>query len=273
MKNEPMTRPSEAVLTPGLLATAALAHTAAAPGRLPTQDELPYSDGEPMESEPHVYQIPLLVETLKLHWAERDDFFAGGNMFVYFSEAQVKHNDFRGPDFFVVMGVKNTRPRKSWVRWEEGKVPDLVIEFLSESTAAFDRGEKKRIYQDDMKVQEYFYFDLFSDEFAGFARHAGVYQPLRPDQRGRLSSAVTGLALRRWQGEYLGVTANWLRWETLDGHLLPTNYERAEQADGRAEQERVRAEQERARAEQATERAEQLAARLSELGVDSATLD
>lgn len=244
--SEPITRQYTEPAVTGALAVAGLAARRTESVRLPTQDELPYDDGEPMESERHFYQIMLLIETLKLHWAGRDDFFAGGNMFVYFSPAQIKKNDFRGPDFFVALDVDGKRERKSWVVWEEGKQPDLVIEFLSESTAVFDRDGKKRIYQDKMQVPEYFYVDPFSDELAGFRLEKNVYVPLMPDERGRLFSRVTGLALTRWKGEYMGVTgdAEWLRWETLDGTLLPTGKERAEL----------------------------LAAKLCELGIDPATL-
>ncbi|PSB06179.1 hypothetical protein C7B76_30075, partial [filamentous cyanobacterium CCP2] len=58
-------------------------------------------------------------------------------------------------------------------------------------------------------------------------------------------------------GSYLGVEATWLRWAMLDGTLLPTGAELAEQERQRAEQERQRAEQERQRAEQERQRAEQ----------------
>ncbi|MGH9803325.1 MAG: Uma2 family endonuclease [Blastocatellia bacterium] len=297
--SEPIVRTAEAV-APGLYIPSSLAEIDPSSPVPPTQDELPYYDGEPLESERHFYQIILLIETLKLHWADRDDFFAGGNMFVYFSTAQVKKNDFRGPDFFVATGVDGKRERKSWVVWEEGKSPDLVIEFLSESTAAFDRGEKKKIYHDKMRVPEYFYYDPFTGELAGFITNGFEYKPMTPDQRGRLISPIIGLALVRWEGEFLGVYGEWLRLETIEGELLPTKEEvvqqarqiaerereNAEQERERAEQERERAEQERERAEQADERAEQayerveeereraerLAAKLRELGVDPATL-
>lgn len=32
---------------------------------------------------------------------------------------------------------------KSWVVWQEGKAPDLVIELLSDSTASYDKNQKK----------------------------------------------------------------------------------------------------------------------------------
>src|SRR5262249_3419950 len=106
----------------------------------PGEDELPSDDGEPMETNEHRLQMVLLIQSLKEAWARREDFFIGGNMFVYFSETQVTHNDFRGPDVFVVLGTSR-RSRKSWVAWgEQGKLPDVVIELLSFRTRHVDRG-------------------------------------------------------------------------------------------------------------------------------------
>jgi Uma2 family endonuclease len=195
--------------------------------RAPTEDELPSDDGIPMETQRHVLQLQLLMDPLLLHWAERQDVFVGGNMFVYFSPEQVRNRDFRGPDFFVVLNVPR-REHKSWVVWQEGKGPDVVIELLSESTAAMDKGEKKQIYQECLRVPEYFWFDPFSAELAGFALQEGVYQPLVPDAQERLVSQRVGLALVRWEGAYQGVSARWLRWATLEGPLLPTGPELAE---------------------------------------------
>ena len=56
-----------------------------------------------------------------------------------------------------------------------------------------------------------------------------------------------GLALQRWQGNYKGIDATWLRWATLEGELLPTP----------EEQERLRADSERLRAEQAESQLQQ----------------
>jgi Uma2 family endonuclease len=223
--------------------------------RLPTEDDLPYSDGMPMESQRHVLQLQLLMQSLQLHWAERNDVFIGGNMFVYFSAEQVKDKDFRGPDFFVVLNVPR-RERKSWVVWQEGKGPDLVIELLSESTAAVDRGEKKQVCQDRLRVPEYFLYDPMRGELTGFVLSNRKYRPLEPDAGGHVYSAVLELSLARWEGVYEGVEASWLRFALADGSLLPTPQERAEQEHERAEQEHERAEQEHERAEQEHERAE-----------------
>jgi len=237
--------------------------------RLPTEDDLPYDDGRPMETQRHVLQLMLLQETLQYHWRHRNDVYIGANMFVYYSLPQAElvtwelayefgerkdpppeARAFRGPDFFVVLGVEK-RERKSWVVWQEGKAPDVVIELLSASTAKVDKGKKKRIYQNELRVPEYFWYDPFSGELAGFKLHEGVYEPIPPDERGRLISRQLELALVRWEGVYKDVEACWLRWETLEGELLPTTAEVAEEERRRAEEERRRAEEERRRAEEA----------------------
>jgi Uma2 family endonuclease len=187
----------------------------------PTEDELPYDDGMPMETQRHALQMQLLIDPLRLYWTERQDVFVGGNMFVYFSLEQVRYQDFRGPDFFAVLDVPK-RERKSWVVWQEGKGPDVVVELLSESTAAQDKGEKKIIYQNRLRVPEYFWFDPFSGEWAGFVLQSGEYTAIAEDSQGRLVSQLLGLALVRWQGVYQDIEAYWLRWVTLEGMLLPT---------------------------------------------------
>jgi Uma2 family endonuclease len=199
----------------------------------PTQDELPYDDGVPMESERHRWQADLLITALAPWLAQRPDGgYVGGNLFLYFNLAQVRNQDFRGPDVFVVLDVPRGE-RKSWVVWEEGKGPDVVIELLSESTASQDKHRKRLIYQNQLRVPEYFWFDPFdAEDWAGFALRNKVYEPLSRDAQGRLISDCLGLALVQWTGSYRGITATWLRWATLDNQLLLTA---EEQAEGRAE--------------------------------------
>ena len=71
----------------------------------------------------------------------------------HYSLAQVKNREFMGPDVFAVVGVPKGE-RKSWVVWEEGKGPDVVIELLSESTAEYDKTEKKRLYEVQLLLRE-----------------------------------------------------------------------------------------------------------------------
>ena len=223
----------------------------------PTQAELPYDDGIPMESPRHKAQMDLLIDSLLPKLAERTDGFVGGNMFVYFSLAQVKNQDFRGPDFFAVLEVPKGE-RRSWVVWEEGKAPDVVIELLSDSTAEQDKNEKKLIYQNQLRVSEYFWFDPFKpNDWAGFFLQKGVYQPLVPDDQNQLVSQSLGLALQRWQGSYKGIDATWLRWATLKGELLPTS----------EEQERLRAESAESQLQQLQSQLQQTARNLLQAGM------
>ena len=232
----------------------------------PTQDELPYDDGEPMETGRHRQQMELLIETLQPWLQARGDGYVAGNMFVYYSLAQVRRQDFKGPDVFVVLDVPQ-HERKSWVVWEEGKPPDVVIELLSESTAEADKTTKKRIYESRMRVAEYFWFDPFdSDDWAGFRLQGEHYEPLESGGDDRLPCRALGLTLTRWRGLYQGVEAVWLRWTDLDGMLLSTAEERTREAESRAEQAE-------SRAEQAETRAQRLAARLRELGMDPDEMD
>jgi Uma2 family endonuclease len=238
----------------------------------PTEDELPYDDGMPMESARHVMQLQLLMDPLRVFWADRQDGYVAGNMFVYFSLEQVRNQDFRGPDFFAVLGVPR-RERKSWVVWQEGKGPDVVIELLSESTAAIDKGEKKLVYQDRLRVPEYFWFDPFSAEWAGFALHKGVYETIPEDEQGRLSSKQLALTLMRWQGTYHDVEARWLRWATLAGELLPTPQEIAAQERQHANEVQQRADQVQQRADEAQQRADEAQQRADEAQQRAAELE
>ncbi len=220
----------------------------------PRGEDLPHTDGEPMETWRHVEQMTLLITVLNDAWRDRDDVFVGGNMFVYFSELQAKNNDFRGPDVFVVMDTVK-KERKSWVVWEEeGRTPDVVIELLSESTERVDRGEKMHIYAKLMRVAEYYLFDPFTGVLEGYAIDPSTrtYRRRALDDQGRLASPVTGLMLGVVSGPSSGVEADWLRWLTADGQVVPTGQER----------EAARAEREEARAEEALRRVAELEAQL-----------
>ncbi len=160
-----------------------------------------YSDEPPLESYQHLTQLILLLTCLEWYWKDRNDFFAAGNLTVYYSPQQLKSVDFRGSDLFVVLDTER-KPRKSWVVWDEaGKYPNVIIELLSKSTAKTDRGLKKQIYQDTFRTPEYFWFDpsLDRSEFAGFALIRGSYEPMQPNEQGWFWSQQLQLFLGVWE--------------------------------------------------------------------------
>ena len=153
------------------------------------------SDESPMETELHLRQLMLLIQSLELLWKDRQDFYAFGNLTIYYSPNQRKSEYFRGPDFFVVLGVAR-KPRKSWVVWEEeGKYPHVIIEILSDSTAETDRGLKKEIYQETFRTPNYFWFDPNSLEFKGFQLMVGKYEEIAANEQGWLWSQQLELFL------------------------------------------------------------------------------
>lgn len=201
-----------------------------------------YSDEPPLETELHLRQMVLLIQCLEWWWRNREDFYACGNLTIYYSPQQRKSEHFRGPDFFVVLGT-NRKPRKSWVVWEEeGKYPNVIVEVLSATTATTDRGLKKQIYQDIFRTPEYFWFDPNTLEVKGFQLVRGNYHDLQSNEESWLWSEQLEL--------FLGIYNSKLRFFTPEGQLIPTPEEMAIQEQQRAEQEQQRAEQERQRAEQ-----------------------
>ncbi len=224
----------------------------------PRADELPCDDGEPMETERHVRQMVLLIQSLEDAWRDRQDFYVGGNMFLYFSLRQTKQNDFRGPDVFVVLDTVK-RERRAWVVWEEdGRVPNVIIELLSEKTEAADRGEKMRIYGSVLRVPEYFLFDPLIGTLEGYRLEVGSgrYARVAPDETGQVPCQQLGLRL--------GVVDGWLRWLTPQGELLPSPVERADANARLAAEQAERAAEYARQAAANAERVRELEARLGE---------
>lgn len=204
------------------------------------------SDEPPLETYRHLKQLILLLTSLERLWQNRQDFFVGGNMSVYYSTRQLKSEDVRGSDFFVVLNTER-RERKSWVVWDEdGRYPNFILEILSDSTAKNDRGLKKQLYQDIFRTPNYFLFDPYTLEFVGFELNYHQYQQIVPNEQGWLWSHQLQL--------YLGILAEQLRFFTSEGQLVLT----PEEAEA----------QEHQRAEVAEARAERLLQKLRELGVD-----
>ena len=202
-----------------------------------------YSDEPTVETELHLRQIILLFKCLEWLWKDRTDFYAAGNLTIYYSPNQKKSQFFRGPDFFVVLKTER-KTRKSWVVWEEdGKYPNFILEILSPTTANTDREYKKELYQNTFRTPDYFWFDPYTLEFAGFHLVDGEYQPLEENQQGHLWSRQLGL--------YLGIYQGLLRYFTPAGELVPTPEETAEKE---------------------ARKSERLAAKLRELNIDPDTI-
>jgi Uma2 family endonuclease len=250
----------------------------------PLPFELVYDDGEPLESEWHTLEYPYLRQLIGQAMVEqgRTDFYTGGNMFVYYSVEQAREvseemqkglpwRAFRGPDVFWVGGVDPERERKAWISWEEGgRLPDVIVELLSPSTEKKDRTEKRDLYARVFRTAEYFLCDPDTLEIEGLRLAGRFYQPIPPDENGRIWSEQLGVSFGLWHGRVDRRMGDWVRLFRPDGTLVPTGeeaqYQRAEAERERAEAERQRAEAERQRADAAEAELARLRAMLDERG-------
>jgi Uma2 family endonuclease len=230
--------------------------------------ELIYDDGEPMDSDWHRIQMNLLIELIEQAMRERDrgDYFAGGNMFIYYSVDQARAVatlppestlHFRGPDVFWVGGVAQRPERRAWVVWNEaGRYPDLIVELLSPSTARIDRTTKKEIYERTFRTPDYFMYDREGDRIEGFHLVDGNYRSVAPDARGRCRVDSLDLWIGLWHGRRHRIDTTWLRLFDASGRMIPSEEERLDAERTRADGERTRADAERARADAEKARAD-----------------
>jgi Uma2 family endonuclease len=221
----------------------------------PLPFELVYDDGEPLETDWHTEELPLLRELIRQVMVERGrtDFYVGVNTFVYYSVEQARavaeeerrtlpKRAFRGPDVFWVGGIDPKRKRKCWIAWEEeGRLPDVIFEMLSPSTAKKDRTEKRDLYARVFHTPEYFLYEPETHRLEGLRLADRFYQAIQPDKNGHLWSETLGASVGLWNGVVNGEEADWVRLFRTDGSLVPTRAERLEAESRRTETERQRA--------------------------------
>lgn len=210
--------------------------------------DYPTSDGKPMaETDLHRNLMIELIAALQLWFAANQVVYVSGNLLVFYQPGNRRRHV--SPDVFVVRGVPK-RQRDNYLIWEEGKAPELAIEITSKTTRREDLGKKFALYQDTLKVQEYFLFDPYEDylkpPMQGYRLRRGRYVGIKPAE-GRLPSEVLGLHLERHGTQlrlYNPATQEW----------LPTEQERianteAQLAQVRDAQQQAEAEIERLRRE------------------------
>ena len=235
--------------------------------------DLVTEDDEPLDNFPSAKQQRVFVEPLYSSSKLKRPFLADSNIAIYSAPRAQPIV----PDMFLSMGVQVAddwweKENRSYLLWEFGKPPEVVVEIVSNQKGNEDGGKLSDYAS--LGILYYVIYDpqqiLSADPIRVYQLVAGDYL-LRPDYR----LPEVELSLTVWYGAFEDKTALWLRWCDGAGRLIPTGAERAEQERQRAEQERQRAEEERQRAEdanlraeQAQQRADRLAAQLRALGVE-----
>jgi Uma2 family endonuclease len=269
-------------------------------GGLPDHTQLPEQDGTvPNNSQEHP-QSSLLTSSIRprLHQLHADgQLYVGQDSFIYWRYTQPVLAGCKAPDWFYVPGVPpllNGQRRRSYVLWQEGIRPLVVIEYVSgdgsEERDTTPYQGKFWVYERGICVPYYAIFDAEHGTVDLHKLSGGIYQRVEPNPAGRLPIEPLGVELGIWRGRYWDMDLPWLRfWDAATGEMLPSDEERAEAERLRAEAERQRAEtaeslvddtrrrleeeceraeSERRRAEDERQKKDRLAERLRSLGID-----
>ena len=172
--------------------------------QIDAQLDYPESDGRPIGETPiHRDNLGWSIDVLRRWFFHDFMIYVSGNMMMYYEQG----NRYRSvsPDIFVVRGIPRLPERRVYMTWKEGKTPDAAIELTSKSTKREDLKQKFQLYQDVLKIKEYFLFDpeceYLKPPLQGYRLVRGRYEPIKPID-GRLPSKVLGLHLDR-DGELL----------------------------------------------------------------------
>jgi len=149
----------------------------------------------------------------------------------------------------VARGLQQQELRLSYVVWQEGVDPFLVVELLSPGTEAEDLRQTLRevnqpptkweVYERILRVPYYVVYDRYQNNLRALRLNGTRYETVSlPEGRFWLAEIELGLGL--WQGSYEGITGLWLRWYDASG-WIPTPVEKAQQVELQLAQERQRA--------------------------------
>jgi len=245
---------------------------------LPTMYDLPSEDPEEpgLPDEYHYLQPQLLSLTFRPASYPPLQVFSAGDLNLYYDPHH--HNWYKRPDWFAVVGVPRLYEQRdlrlSYVVWQEGVSPFVVVELLSPGTEQEDLGQTTRevnqppskwyVYEQILRVPYYIVFDRYKNQLRAFALQAGCYQELGI-QLPRVWMPALELGLGVWRGAYQGIERQWLRWYDAQENWIPTEAEAVQQ---QVEMERQRADLAEQQVLLERQRSERLAEQLRTLGID-----
>jgi Uma2 family endonuclease len=231
---------------------------------LPTMYDLLSEDPEEpgLPDEFHDLQPQLLSRTLQLQEYSRDNCFTTSDLNLYYD---IKHPLWhKRPDWFLVVNVprlyEGTDLRRSYVLWQEGEPPYVVVEFLSPGTESEDLGRfyevagkteaigsesnqpngikestslkppgKFEVYERHLRVPHYLIYSRYTKQLRYLKLEGGRYQEQSLNSEGALvwlTDLKIGLGI--WAGSFADVPGHWLRWCDRQGNWFLTDTEQAQ---------------------------------------------
>lgn len=264
---------------------------------LPTMYDLPSDDpeGPGLPDEFHLLQPQLLSETFNSPQYPSEWVFMGTDLNIYYDVRYPLR--YKRPDWFVAVGIsrlyENGDLRNSYVIWQEGIHPFVVVELLSPGTAKEDLGEnitiaaadegqaevestqeseseliqesdstklasKWEVYEQRLRIPYYVVFSRYTNRLRCFQLVGGRYCEQNLDsQQPRLEIPELEMSLGLWFGRFRGIERLWLRWLDAAGNWIPTYEETAVTAQ-------TMTQEAESRAQEAENRAQELEARLEQ---------
>lgn len=189
---------------------------------LPSSAELPDSDDKPVDSELQILIPNILLAILSVLWQNREDWYFGINMGIYYAPGQ----EAIVPDGFLSLGVERfvgENGRSSYVLWEEDNVvPALTLEVVSQTY----NGEYEQKKTDYAELGILYYVIYAPTRLRRKRQRLEIYRLvdgqylLQPGDN--IWMPEIGLGIGRERGTYQGRTREWLFWYDRDGNRYPT---------------------------------------------------
>ncbi len=199
-------------------------------------------DDEPVDNIFSEKQQRLLTEPLYSSWTPLPDedqpisprpFMAAANVGIFFSV----HQSPLVPDMFLSLDIEvnagwNADERRSYFVWELGKLPEVVVEIVSNNVGN-ELGSKLKRYA-EWGVTYYAVFDPLHELGETVLRVYELGFGKRFRLRDDFQLPLLGLSLTLWEGQYEDITETWLRWCDQDGQIIPSGKEGRSAAEVRA---------------------------------------
>ncbi|MEM8777794.1 MAG: Uma2 family endonuclease [Cyanobacteria bacterium P01_G01_bin.49] len=199
---------------------------------LPSAEDLPDSDDTPVDNELQDLIPHLLKDILALIWSERQDWYFGVDMGIYYDPNQ--------PaivlDGFLSVGVPRIIDedlRLSYVLWEEHKVPILALEVVSHKRRK-EYTQKKDFYA-EMGILYYVIYNPLrkrKPRLEVYQLNQGTYELLAKEP---IWLSALNLGIGKEKGSYQGIEREWLYWYDQQGKRYLSSAEKALQAQERTQ--------------------------------------
>ncbi|OIP69983.1 MAG: hypothetical protein AUK48_14115 [Oscillatoriales cyanobacterium CG2_30_44_21] len=214
---------------------------------MPTMYDLPSElVGESgLPDEFHIIQAALLTETCQPFGYLPEEILLASDLNLYYDPRHTQW--YKRPDWYMVVDLpkvtSDPEMRLSYLVWQEGISPFLVVELLSPGTEAEDLGRRLReinqpptkweVYERILRIPYYVVYDRYENNLRVFKISGDRYEAIALPEN-RLWIENLGLGLGLWQGTYRNFSSLWLRWYDRTG-WIPTLAEKAEAESQRAD--------------------------------------